>query len=573
MWGDPRPIDSGSRQILFRGYIGNREELADRLREDEPERVEDDLDAALFAKAHERWAERLNEHVLGEYALAVFVPETRTLFLTRDGIGIQPLFYAVDGRGVWFASHLEELLRAVDPGEPDEVFLGEHLLFGPYSFERTAFRNVSRMRPGRSLSWRSGELTDVASWELSQVRPVRLPADRDYEARFVELLVEGVRQALPAGRKALAELSGGLDSSSIVGAARAGEARRLETISFVYPGYPEADESAWIRLVVEKNGFPAHELDAGESLPFSELPAEFYGEPNLVLAYRSVLRRYERLAEALGTEVVLSGNGGDHVMVGDCPFPLQLADDLAALRFRQLWSGLRDWQQNELYRRPLQFLFRRFALEPCVRYRRGEEVTPRFLIRTPPWVSREILRRLAERPRPEPPSRGQSPSDQYFLERVWDVALLTGANWHQAVRSIEIRYPLLFRPLVEFLYAIPWDQKLSPRWDRFLQRRALRSILPRRIRVRTDKVGPTQPVVEGLRAAEPWLEMLANHPRLVDLGFVEPGLWSESVRRARAGQPGGVSSFIAAATLECWLRSLDRRPAAEPDLRAAAVLR
>lgn len=568
MWGRPQPEFHHSRQVLYRGYIANREHVLRELRQHLV--VEDECqDAALFAGAHQLWGHLLNKHVLGEYALAVFVPETQTLLITRDGLGVQPIYYSSHERGISFASHMEELLRVVEPGRLDEGYLGEYLLFARHSFGRTPFQNISKLIPGRSVISERGQSKEIPTWELSQTQPVRYADDRDYEEQFRELLFAGVRQSLPADGKVWAELSGGLDSSSIVSAAKTAGVHQLETFSFIYSRHREADERRWIRSVIKKHGYPAHELDGDQYPPFSELPPDFYGEPNLVLSNTMRWREYQAFVTKHGVNVVLSGNGGDHVMIGDSPDPVHLADHLLQLELRRLWLDLRVWQNSDLHRRPLRYLFKNFVLRPALQYWRGKPVTPRITIPPPPWMEQRFLRRfsaLTDQQRVLP-GRGRSPSDQYFLERVWDFSLLTSTNAHQAVQSFEFRYPLLYRPLVEFLYAIPWEQKLSWQSDRHLQRRALRDILPKRVYLRTNKAGLGQPVMEGFRRSKEWFEMLAKPPRLVEMGLVDQNRWHDTVARARVGHLRMISFFLNAVILEWWLRSLDVRPCVEFNLQ------
>ncbi len=136
------------------------------------------------------------------------------------------------------------------------------------------------------------------------------------------------------------------------------------------------------------------------------------------------------------------------------------------------------------------------------------------------------------------------------------------------MRGFEFRYPLMYRPLVEFLYALPWRQKLRPDGDRHLQRRAMHALLPAEVRDRVDKAVMTRPVLEGFRHSPAWFDLLTRQPQLIEHGLVDAARWQDAVRRARLGQIEGVSLFLAAAALEAWLQGLRAhradRPAANP---------
>lgn len=568
----PAPLLRDGLQVLLRGFIGNRQTL---LREGRALGLigEHEDDAALCAVAYRRWGADLNAHVLGEYAVALFDPAAQTLLLTRDGLGLQPLFYSGDGERLAFASHLDALLTIVEPGALDTRYLGEHLTFAPHAFDRTPFVNIAKLIPGHSLRWTPGRLEQIRSWRLSQAPDVPDATDREHEARFRELLAEGLRQCIPATGRTWSELSGGQDSSSIVCAAADAGITGLETLSFVFPHCPEADETPYIEAVTARTGYPAHRLDIQRTPPFARVPTTFHGEPNLVLPYTAFIERYEDLMREHDVQVMLSGNGGDHVMIGDGLFPLDLADHLQRGDGRALWQGLKDWQAHAEHRRSLRFLFGHYAWTPAWRHWRRQPVSPRFTIPVPEWIAPDFLRRFraaAADARCEPPDHGSSPSRQYFIERVHDFSALISQNAHQAVRGFEFRYPLMYRPLVEFLYALPWRQKLRPDGDRHLQRRAMHALLPAEVRDRVDKAVMTRPVLEGFRRSPAWFDLLTRQPQLIEHGLVDAARWQDAVRRARLGQIEGVSLFLAAAALEAWLQGLCAhradRPAANPEV-------
>ena len=126
--------------------------------------------------------------------------------------------------------------------------------------------------------------------------------------------------------------------------------------------------------------------------------------------------------------------------------------------------------------------------------------------------------------------------------------------WDGGGQPFDLRFPLLYRPLVEFMLGIPWEQKLRPECDRYLHRRAMTGILPEQVRLRTDKAGPEEAQFEGLRRDSPWLDLLLTRPRVVERGYVDARRWSEAVNQARFGRIVSMRHFIAAATLEVWLQ-------------------
>jgi len=120
----------------------------------------------------------------------------------------------------------------------------------------------------------------------------------------------------------------------------------------------------------------------------------------------------------------------------------------------------------------------------------------------------------------------------------------------------EVRSPLLYRPLVEFMYSIPWGQKLRPRCDRYLQRRALKGVLPEAVRRRGTKASGSAALIEGLRRSKDWIPYLCDTPLMAEAGIADADEWRRSVRQAAVGQTHGDCYFLAGVAVETWLRGL-----------------
>jgi hypothetical protein len=131
----------------------------------------------------------------------------------------------------------------------------------------------------------------------------------------------------------------------------------------------------------------------------------------------------------------------------------------------------------------------------------------------------------------------------------------------------EERHPLLYRPLVEFALALPWEQLQTPDQDRVIQRRALAGVLPEMIRTRRTKATGGDLVVRGFRDAWPRIQHLLRATRVADLGLVEPVAFREACARLRHGVFGThLRFFMATLSLEMWLtaKETERRPSREP---------
>ena len=498
--------------VLYRGYIANVSALIEESKK-RGEVLNNVSDGELFAKAYHWWGEELQSHVLGEYAVSVYNEQRSSLFLTHDALGLVPLFYSQKSDGFAFASHLEDLVLVTGIDELDEEYIADYLATGMILSPRTPYVGVRRLAPGQSLHWINRRLAVRETWDIARIQPIILRNDEEYEEYFRVLLREGVTAALRSDGKVWSELSGGLDSSSVVSVAAHSGASELEAISIIYTSSKSADESEWMKAVIRQYALPWHTIDADESKHFSELPDSFCAEPINVLPAAGLFRRYQALAESNRVQVVLSGHGGDQIFCGDSPKPYYLADFLP-LQLNHLFSALRDWQASSRDKRSLMYLFLKNVIRPSLCYWTRRSLSSPDAAIPPSWIHPEYLRAMGlnKRSAYQVAPRCRSVGQQYLTEMIWKTGFTAG---DECTQLFEFRYPLLYRPLVEFMFSIPWEQKLQPNQDRYLQRRALKGILPEQVRRRKNKAGPAEAEFEGLRNESPWTEFFFPTPGLL----------------------------------------------------------
>ncbi len=571
---DPAAAEVEGCLVLFRGYVANRTTLdAEARRRGHPEAP--GSDAGRLALACRWWGPQLSRHVLGEYAAAVYDPARRSLVLAHDELGLVPLFYAAGPGGICFGSPLEAVVAETSVGELDEEYVADYFAQGEHFGDRTPFADVRRVRPGESVEWRDGQIVRHSTWTLGEVRPLRCRDEREYAEGLRERVEEAVAAALPAEGVTWCELSGGLDSSTVLSVASRLGAPGLEAVSLVYPRSVMADERKWIRFVLEEHPVPWKAVDADEVRPFTELPEVFFGEPNGWLVIGGVSRVLRGLFREGGVDVVLTGQGGDAVFLGDVPRPFFLADLLRRGRWMEAWRQARAWGHASYDHRPPAYWLAHCGAGSALRHLRGRWIESSPV--TIPWATDGFAARarLAERGRATPAPAFATVAESYHAERVIRNAVSVAAHYAHAGLGAEYRHPLFHRPLLEFMLSVPRDQKYRPGEDRVLQRRALDGVLPGRTLRRSGKRGPDEAYYEGLEAADDWFEMLTSRPRIVERGYAVADRWRETVRQARVGRTVGVRHFLASVSLEVWLQQLERfssRPRLAADGAAAATV-
>jgi asparagine synthase (glutamine-hydrolysing) len=549
----PAGVLTAGLEVFFQGFLTNRTILAQRLWNEPVSSPKSDPE--IVGAAYRRWGLRIQNELEGEFCAAIVDPQRREVLLCHDGLGLRPIYFASLPSGVVFGTGVTGVMRQVGDESLDDGFLADYLCTGTHFGDRTVYRRVRRV-PAFHVALINGEGARVqVSWSLANVVPVRYSSTAEYDEQFLALLRRAITTRV--GKRTLAELSGGLDSSSIVALTLAERLADLDIVSYIYSKSKSADERKWMRPVVEK--FPGttwNQIDLDQWMPFMCFPEHALDQPQRVAVLWGQFVALRDLALTKNADVLLSGFGGDQVLAGDMVAPLHLADFLLQGRLWGAVGAIRAWQSVDATRRPFRYHLMQYVVRPAIRQLARRNLTPDFSASESPWLNPLFIERNRCDPaqfRPVMPSVGGTA----YQERVLDAAASTRELWNGLSDDFDIRYPLLDRPLVEFMCAIPWDQKIVPGQDRVLQRRALERVLPAETVSRGNKCGPDESILRGFAKNLDLQCRLKKSPRIAELGYVDGGRWRECVDAMSAERLGATSRFLTAISLELWLQSRD----------------
>ena len=521
-------------------------------------------DAAVVLAAHERWPDRFLDLLVGDFALAIWDPRTATLLLARDPFGTRPLFHCTDARRIWWSSRILALLDASGiAAEPDDAWIGAYLVH-VNDLERTPFRDVRAVPPGHRLIATRDAVRIEPYYQLPLDREIRHRTDAEYEEHFRELFLDSVRARTRTRGTVFAQLSGGLDSSSVACAAahliERGQvpARALRTVSFVYERSRSSDERPFIREVEARLGQPGHHV--GENtVVLADLADACPEVPTISHCFR---RQFDRMGELMsehGARVLLTGYAGDSLMWSQVDAPLEIADLLRRGRLGALAHSLRTW--HSALQRPYLQLFWQGGVRPLLPAWLRRRLRSRASL--PPWIDSGLARRfdLADRRvgslEPAGPGRPSRRTQLAFLQgdihtHAWNYCVTGGT-------VMEVAHPFLHRPLVEMCLSLPLDQLLRGRETRSLQRRALRDLLPERVARRRSKSGPDEAYHRALAREQPRLRALFDGSRAVARGYVDAVRLREALDQARYGLDVPLALLLQVVAVEYWLRALESR--------------
>jgi asparagine synthase (glutamine-hydrolysing) len=552
-------VESLNCQVLLLGRITNRNELVRRIGISSALLQDDSI---LVAHAYRTWGKQITSHLIGKYRIVLYDCLTDSALLIHDGISSTSFYYDHDSKTneIRFATHLLDLLDSKTMMHIDEEYLADFLALGCITNERTPFLSIRRLQAGCYISWSDGYFIESRLWNLAELTTLTFADEREYELRFRILLEASVQEAIGDSSVVWAELSGGLDSSSITSIAAQLEAPNLSAWSVYSPSFAQADERQWMKEVVEKYTLPWHLVNIEKILPFSLPPGEFIGEPSLTVINEAQAREQKVLFQEYGVEVLLSGHGGDAVL-GAFPgsVPLHLADSLFVGDLFGSLKGIYQWRQKSVERRSYTYWLQNGLLKPAFQHFLGQGISTGPKLAMQSWFEPSYSHRmhLEQRRKKRYYTQGcQTPSRQYLADSLL-IAANQAAIFGQKERNHDIYYPLLNRSLIDFMIAVPFEQKMRPSCDRYLQRRALKNILPEPIRRRAGKGIGSSPFTEGLSRSPQWIDYLTRNSRLAAYGIADPDRWRLAVQQAAVGQTYGDQFFHAGLAVEIWFRQLE----------------
>jgi asparagine synthase (glutamine-hydrolysing) len=328
----PMNTADGRYWITYNGEIYNFPELARDL-ESRGYRFGSTTDTEvllyLYAENGPSMLDRLN----GMFAFAIWDSKERTLFVTRDRLGIKPLFYTIHAGALYFASEEKALFAAGVPLKFDHETWDELLCFRYVAGERTPFSDIRRLPPGHYMVWHDGRLETRRWWSLrekARARRESLPADPVgwYRETFDDAVNLRRISDVPLG----VLLSGGLDSSSVSASLsqQAGKGVASFTVRFSERDY---DEGPLAREVAERWQLNGYELYVSADDLLEKLrQATWYNDEPLVHGNDLHLFAISEYAKPRVT-VLLSGEGADETLGGYVRYqPLRYSTLLAAGR-------------------------------------------------------------------------------------------------------------------------------------------------------------------------------------------------------------------------------------------------
>jgi asparagine synthase (glutamine-hydrolysing) len=551
---DPLVVHDGDYVALGFVRLDNREEL-----ERWTESVGSCLtDLHLVLRLVVRTGAKHIRAILGDFAFVAWNRAERTAVAATDAFGVRKLFYAERQGLTAFASRAEALAL---PEKYDTQYFAERAAICTTTAGLTAYAGVSALPAATLATLHHKRLALQRYWSPDECEPTpRSNAiERDAPEILRGLLAESVRNRIANDTNTWAHLSGGLDSSAIVSTAQWLVERGTiphglaGTITYVDWEDTDADEREYAESVTRRWGVRNETIvDPPFWLDDDEIPPKL-DQPVGLMAFQPRERRQCDIVRGAAGRVLLAGVGSDELFTGNTNY---FADRLVQ---GQVWQTAREMARWAAMGRisfwSLAFGNAIYPLVP-VRLRRPRAVVRGRLL---PWVSPTAARRYGLRTR--------TPALAFSTGRLghkYHDAMTAGINVAIAELEasamgdvLEVRYPFLYRPIVEFALRLPPELCARPHARKWVLREAMRGILPEIVRTRVGKGASTDALIHSLSAQRSLLEPLVDDPMLADLGVIDATQLRNAFDRAPVEGNGdrnlGVDVQVTL-SLEAWLR-------------------
>lgn len=497
--------------IVYNGEVYNHADYRVEL-ESKGYKFQTHCDTETILHLYEEYGAKCVEYLRGMFAFAIWDKRKKELFIARDRLGVKPLYYVYDEQGsLFFASEIKSLLeaRAVRP-ELNYNALPDQMANHGTSGAETLFKNVKRLLPGHTMSWKDGKTRIEKYWDVSFEPKHDYKPDAIFVEKWREIFRESVKLRLMADVPLGMFLSGGIDSSAICAMMSEMVDEPIKTFSVGFKER-EANEFEYARIVSKAFKTEHHEITITPERFFGELPNSIWHEDEPIGFVASVPLYFVSKLAQQHVKVVLTGEGSDEMLGGYGRYQKTLAllkygakyENLAPAFVRNLVkngvTALPHSLNKKLNRTFLtqaadieNLYFDNFAIFPkrmqakmltADAKKQISESNPYFYQNK--WLAETDARDLLDKL-------------LYADTKTYLHELLMKQDQMSMAASIESRVPFLDHKLVEYTAKLPENLKLRGKETKWILREAMRGILPREILER-PKMGFPVPVGEWFR--------------------------------------------------------------------------
>ena len=477
----PMSLNDQSTWIIYNGEIYNYLELKNELIS-LGYTFKTKTDTEVILASYKEWGSNCVQKFNGMWAFAIADLKRNIIFLSRDRLGIKPLYFYHKNNDFIFASEKKAIINYIDKSFfPNKDVLQKFLFRGELRVgenEDTIFNDIYHLKPGHSLIYNGDSIRKIKYWSL-KIKKNNASLSKNVE-EFKYLFNDSVRLRLRSDVEVGSCLSGGLDSSSIVATAADKFNKNLNTFSAIWPG-EKCDESYFVNLMENH-----YDIRSNPFIPnldyFLEDMNKLVWHQEIPLAGPSVLAQWAVMKQIKDNniKVVLDGQGADEILSG-YPYYLETYyyELIKSLKFYELFKN-RYYVSND---RSIKSYFK------TIKNRNRKKKHSAL-----PIIDGYFENPIKEESMLEYKFSKVSDFTHFDIINSNLPSLLHYEDRNSMAHSIEARVPFLDHRLVEFSISIPTIQKIKGNFQKIILREAMKGRLPEQIYSRRDKIGFETPI-------------------------------------------------------------------------------
>jgi len=554
----PMSRSDGSLWIVYNGEIFNYLELREELIR-LGYQFRSNSDTEVILAAYEEWGYECLARFNGMWSFALWDNRKKCLFCARDRFGIKPFAYYFDSQRFIFGSEIKQILLHPIAKSLNMAMIWRSMKLNSFLCygDETYFREVKILPHSHYLILQSGNLVirkyydlDPTTFETASI------SFAEASEQYRELFTDAVRLRMHSDVEVGSCLSGGLDSSAVVCTAVKYTTQRFKTFTAYYTEEERYDERPWAAIVGKHANCDMYYVSPDPAKVLADFDRMTWFNDYPVVGSSFISQYYlMRLARQTGVPVLLDGQGSDEILGGyNHAFYRYYADLLNKIRWlkfvREFPSYLKYNQKGTIgakfAKTLLAWIFKESTLY-------NQEAKHLF---ESPFVENikddQLFRQIVDLP--------VSRLSNFLYNLLMTTSIQTLLHFedrNSMAHSIETRVPFLDYRLVEFVFCLPSEFKISGYTGKLVHRHALRGVVPAKILARTDKVNFAAPgeAYWMRREMKPLFVQTFYHSRFYERPFYNHRLIEEWGKKYLNGDDRHGSPLWRIIALEQWFRN------------------
>jgi asparagine synthase (glutamine-hydrolysing) len=498
----------------------------------------------------------LGENYWGRYILISFDEQKKSVTLYRDPQGLSTLFYLYHKGAFFFSTDIFLLYDALDmKPELNFDYLASFVVSAHNVTTATPFNDIQELHPGAATELAvEGTVFVREFWDPTAIAPSWIHDETVFQENLYTTYVKCAQAWVSDTEKVCIELSGGLDSSSIVSVLREiFSDNDISALTMFHSAIASSNEVTYAQEVANVFNVPLKTFDSRTTMPFSskDFPQRLNRPTTAILNYNCNQEVVNSLGSGWSGEFV-SGQGGDHLFMA-LPFIESIADYIIDKRFKGMAKKCADI--SSFYRMPYGSLIGK-TIRTLFRYGKSDcrYLLPTFTFES--WMNdrfKEHAKVDLFKPLFWNKLKNVRPGKAQHILSIYQAPLYVDYGYRILGRPA--LNPLLSQPLVELALSVPTYQAMVDGWDRILFRRAMSKYSQGSYMWRKSKGETSGIIILGIRKNFSNVCELVMDGRFAERGLVDKTILMKNLTELKHGKVDGIWHILNLAVAELWLKS------------------